>query len=127
MPKLASAPSVAHRRVRHRDRLAERQAILAPMTPGPSQLHRVEQFPLSLNEAMHPLLLTTDGSGMRGTRAVPGQTGLMAGWGVFQHYCVSQLCWFAYERHFERMRFDAAALHVPFPVATARLGCNRAC
>ena len=39
----------------------------------------------------------------------------MAGWGVFSTIRVSQGVLFAFERHFERMRHDAEALHVPFP------------
>lgn len=45
----------------------------------------------------------------------PGQVGLLAGWGVFSTLRVHRGVPFAYERHFERMRRDAAALRVPFP------------
>lgn len=45
----------------------------------------------------------------------PGQVGLLAGWGVFSTLRVHRGVLFAYERHFERMQRDAAALRVPFP------------
>lgn len=45
----------------------------------------------------------------------PGQVGLLSGWGVFSTLRVSRGIPFAFERHFERMRRDAAVLHVPFP------------
>ena len=65
---------------------------------------------------MHPLLLHNDEiRDAREPGLMPGQTGLMAGWGVFSTIRVCQGVLFAYERHFERMRFDAEALHVPFP------------
>jgi branched-chain amino acid aminotransferase len=65
---------------------------------------------------MHPLLLHNDEiQDAREPSLAPGQTGLMAGWGVFSTIRVNQGVLFAYERHFERMRFDAEALHVPFP------------
>jgi len=44
-----------------------------------------------------------------------GQVGLLAGWGVFSTLRVHRGVLFAYERHWERMQRDAAALHVPFP------------
>src|SRR5882762_1941924 len=65
---------------------------------------------------MHPLLLHNEEiRDAREPGLMPGQTGLMAGWGVFSTIRVSQGVLFAYERHFERMRHDAEALHVPFP------------
>ena len=65
---------------------------------------------------MHPLLLHNDDvRDAREPGLSPGQTGLMSGWGVFSTIRVTQGVLFAYERHFERMRFDASALHVPFP------------
>jgi branched-chain amino acid aminotransferase len=45
----------------------------------------------------------------------PGQVGLLAGWGVFSTIRVSSGVLFAFERHWERMQRDAAALCVPFP------------
>jgi branched-chain amino acid aminotransferase len=45
----------------------------------------------------------------------PGQVGLLNGWGVFSTLRVCQGVLFAWERHYERMRKDAALLGVPFP------------
>jgi branched-chain amino acid aminotransferase len=50
------------------------------------------------------------------TRLVsPGQTGLLNGWGVFSTLRILDGVLFAYERHWERMRRDAARMRVPFP------------
>lgn len=45
----------------------------------------------------------------------PGQVGLLSGWGVFSTLRVARGIPFAFERHWERMKRDAATLHVPFP------------
>ena len=45
----------------------------------------------------------------------PGQVGLLSGWGVFSTIRVADGVLFAFERHWARMRKDAAALHVPVP------------
>ena len=45
----------------------------------------------------------------------PGQVGLLSGWGVFSTLRVADGVLFAFERHWARMRKDAAALHVPLP------------
>jgi branched-chain amino acid aminotransferase len=45
----------------------------------------------------------------------PGQVGFMNGWGVFSTLRVAEGVLFAYERHWDRMRRDAARMHVPFP------------
>ena len=45
-----------------------------------------------------------------------GQTGLLNGWGVFSTIRVADGVLFAFERHWERMRHDAARIRVPFPV-----------
>ncbi|MGD0363803.1 MAG: aminotransferase class IV [Bryobacteraceae bacterium] len=45
----------------------------------------------------------------------PGQVGLLSGWGVFSTIRVVEGVLFAFERHWARMRKDAAALHVPLP------------
>jgi branched-chain amino acid aminotransferase len=45
----------------------------------------------------------------------PGQVGFMNGWGVFSTLRVAEGVLFAFERHWERMRFDAVRMHVPFP------------
>jgi branched-chain amino acid aminotransferase len=44
-----------------------------------------------------------------------GQVGLLSGWGVFSTLRVRRGIPFAFERHWERMKRDAAALRVPFP------------
>ena len=45
----------------------------------------------------------------------PGQVGLLSGWGVFSTLRVAGGVLFAFERHWARMRKDAAALRVPLP------------
>jgi branched-chain amino acid aminotransferase len=45
----------------------------------------------------------------------PGQVGLLSGWGVFSTIRVAGGVLFAFERHWARMRKDAAALHVTLP------------
>jgi branched-chain amino acid aminotransferase len=45
----------------------------------------------------------------------PGQVGLLSGWGVFSTLRVYDGVMFAFERHWERMRRDAARMRVPFP------------
>jgi branched-chain amino acid aminotransferase len=45
----------------------------------------------------------------------PGQVGLLNGWGVFSTIRVFDGVLFAFERHWARMKRDAAALNVPFP------------
>ena len=45
----------------------------------------------------------------------PGQTGLLNGWGVFSTIRVFDGFLFAFERHWARMKRDAALLNVPFP------------
>lgn len=51
----------------------------------------------------------------------PGQVGLLAGWGVFSTIRVFDGVLFAYERHWARMRRDAALLNVPFPASAEQL------
>lgn len=45
----------------------------------------------------------------------PGQVGLLNGWGVFSTLRVKDGVLFAWERHFARMRKDAALMRIPFP------------
>jgi branched-chain amino acid aminotransferase len=45
----------------------------------------------------------------------PGQVGLLSGWGVFTTLRVSDGVLFAFERHWARIRRDAAALHISVP------------
>jgi branched-chain amino acid aminotransferase len=49
----------------------------------------------------------------------PGQTGLLNGWGVFSTIRVFDGFLFAFERHWARMKRDAALLSVPFPADPA--------
>lgn len=44
-----------------------------------------------------------------------GQVGLLSGWGVFTTLRVTDGVLFAFERHWARVKRDAAALHVPLP------------
>jgi branched-chain amino acid aminotransferase len=44
----------------------------------------------------------------------PGQVGFLNGWGVFSTLRVSEGVLFAFDRHYARMKRDAARLHVPF-------------
>ncbi len=44
----------------------------------------------------------------------PGQVGFMNGWGVFSTLRVCSGVLFAFERHYRRMKHDAALMHVPF-------------
>ena len=45
----------------------------------------------------------------------PSQVGLLSGWGVFTTLRVSGGVLFAFERHWARLKRDAAAFHVPLP------------
>src|SRR3954454_21395097 len=45
----------------------------------------------------------------------PGQVGVLSGWGVFSTLRVAKGSLFAFERHFARMKRDAALMHIPFP------------
>ena len=51
----------------------------------------------------------------------PGQTGFMNGWGVFSTLRVCQGVLFAFDRHYRRMRKDAALMRVPFDIAPEAL------
>jgi branched-chain amino acid aminotransferase len=44
-----------------------------------------------------------------------GQAGLLSGWGVFSTLRVADGVLFAFERHWARIRRDAAAFHIPIP------------
>src|SRR5579884_4415136 len=54
----------------------------------------------------------------------PGQVGLLSGWGVFSTVRVAEGVLFAFERHYERMRRDAAKLRVPFPQGAETMHSN---
>jgi branched-chain amino acid aminotransferase len=45
----------------------------------------------------------------------PGQIGLFSGWGVFTTIRVAGGVLFAWQRHWDRMKRDAALMRVPFP------------
>jgi branched-chain amino acid aminotransferase len=49
------------------------------------------------------------------TSLAAGQVGLLAGWGVFSTLRVYDGVMFAWERHWDRMKRDAALMRVPFP------------
>src|SRR6266404_4423584 len=68
---------------------------------------------------MHRYLLHNDDIREAGDRIVsPGQVGLLNGWGVFSTLRIYDGVLFAWDRHWARMKRDAARLRVPFP-ATA--------
>ena len=65
---------------------------------------------------MHRYLLHNDDIRDTGAQDLSaGQVGLLNGWGVFSTIRVYDGVMFAWERHWERMRIDAARMHVPFP------------
>ena len=65
---------------------------------------------------MHRFLLHNDDIRDAGDFSLsPGQVGLLAGWGVFSTLRVYDGVMFAFERHWDRMRRDAARMRVPFP------------
>jgi len=51
----------------------------------------------------------------------PGQAGFMNGWGVFSTLRVCEGVLFAFERHYRRMRHDAALMHVKFDISPEAL------
>lgn len=51
----------------------------------------------------------------------PGQVGFLNGWGVFSTLRVSDGVLFAYERHYDRMKHDAARMRVPFELSSKDL------
>jgi branched-chain amino acid aminotransferase len=65
---------------------------------------------------MHRFLLHNDDIRDAGELIVsPGQVGFMNGWGVFSTIRVKDGVMFAWERHWARMKRDAARMRVPFP------------
>jgi len=71
---------------------------------------------------MHRFLLYN--GEIRGTNEAlvsPGQTGFMNGWGVFSTLQVLDGVLFEYERHYARMKRDAALMHVPFQYSSDEL------
>jgi branched-chain amino acid aminotransferase len=62
---------------------------------------------------MHPYVLYNDEIRRSDEKILmPGQLGLLAGWGVFTTLKISDGIPFAFERHWERMRRDARLIHV---------------
>lgn len=65
---------------------------------------------------MHRLLLHNDELRDTGENIVsPGQVGLLNGWGVFSTIRVYDGVMFEWDRHWARMKRDAAKMRVPFP------------
>ncbi len=65
---------------------------------------------------MHEFILHNDKIIPAGSPVLaPGQVGLLSGWGVFSTIRIAGGTLFAWERHWARMRHDAALLRVPFP------------
>lgn len=71
---------------------------------------------------MHRFLLHNDDI-LEATSAClrPGQVGTLSGWGVFSTIRLFEGVFFAYERHFARMKRDAKLMRVPFPEDPAYL------
>jgi len=69
---------------------------------------------------MHPYLLYNDRI-VPADEAIlhPGQLGLLAGWGVFTTLRIYDGVPFAWERHWARMKRDAALIHVELPYEQA--------
>jgi branched-chain amino acid aminotransferase len=62
---------------------------------------------------MHPYVLYNDEIFRNDERLfLPGQLGLLAGWGVFTTLKISDGIPFAFERHWERMKRDARLIHI---------------
>jgi branched-chain amino acid aminotransferase len=69
---------------------------------------------------MHPFLLHNGVVHAATDKTLsPGQVGLLNGWGVFSTLRVKDGVLFAWERHYARMRKDAALMHIPFPADSA--------
>src|SRR5579862_709138 len=65
---------------------------------------------------MHRFLLHNDQIRETGDRLLSaGQVGLLNGWGVFSTIRIYDGVMFAWERHWERMKFDAGRMRVPLP------------
>src|SRR5665213_2479097 len=65
---------------------------------------------------LHRFLLHNDDIRESGERGLaPVQIGLLSGWGVFSTLRVYDGVMFAFDKHWQRMRSDAARMRVPFP------------
>ena len=68
-------------------------------------------------ENMHRHMLHNDRLEEASSRSLgAGQVGLLSGWGVFSTIRVADGVLFAFERHYDRMKRDAAKLHVAIPM-----------
>src|SRR5579863_7454942 len=81
---------------------------LGPQSPYNKIMHRFLLHNGEIREAHERLLL-------------PGQMGLLSGWGVFSTVRVYDGVLFAWERHWARMEHDARRLRVPFPSDSPRI------
>jgi branched-chain amino acid aminotransferase len=74
---------------------------------------------------MHRLVLHNDSVCEASAKVLaPGQVGLASGWGVFTTIRIVRGVPFAFERHWERMKRDAATLRVPFPADPEYIRCR---
>ena len=74
---------------------------------------------------MHPYVLSNDEIVRSDEKILlPGQLGLLAGWGVFTTLRIYEGVPFAFERHWQRMERDASLLHVELPGAGSRVRKN---
>ncbi len=65
---------------------------------------------------LHRFLLHNDDIRDSAERSLsPGQIGFLSGWGIFSTLRVYNGVMFAFDRHWQRMRSDAARMRVPFP------------
>ena len=65
---------------------------------------------------MHPYVLSNDEIVRSDEKILlPGQLGLLAGWGVFTTLRIYEGVPFAFERHWQRMERDASLVHVELP------------
>ncbi len=87
-----------------------------------------------MGNVVHDLVLYNDRIVSSGEAVLrPGQVGLFTGWGVFTTLRIYQGIPFAFEKHWERLRRDAALLNVEMPPSRDDLraqlidlaGCNR--
>ena len=74
---------------------------------------------------MHPYVLSNDEIVRSDEKILlPGQLGLLAGWGVFTTLRIYEGVPFAFERHWQRTERDASLLHVELPRDGSRVRKN---
>jgi branched-chain amino acid aminotransferase len=67
---------------------------------------------------MHPYVLYNDEIRRSDEKILlPGQLGLLAGWGVFTTLKIYEGIPFAFKRHWERIKRDAKLIHIELPLA----------